>query len=100
MISLLIAFAKPVPAALDVGAPRLRGIGNDESELFSHLIHACASGEIFRRLLAAVQHYHQRQRLSAIYAGQVQHVEARPGATDENAPSEAPGRGRPLAKEE
>src|SRR5438270_3065451 len=88
MIALLVAFAEPVPAALDVGTPRLRGIGNDDPELFRRLIHARAGGEILRRLFAAVQHHHQRQRLSAVHAGQVQHVEARPGAADENAPSE------------
>src|SRR5258708_22844952 len=95
----LSAVAEPVPAALEVGAPGLCRIGDDEAELVRGLVDASAGGELFRRLLAAVQHHHERQRLSAIHLRQVQMVEARPGAIDEDAPREAPGR-RPLAKKQ
>jgi hypothetical protein len=67
----LIAFLEPVPAFGWVGASRLGGIEHYTRVLFRNAIHAGAGGEIVGILRAAMQHDYQRQRLSAIAAGDV-----------------------------
>ena len=73
-----MALIEPVPATGGVGASRLERIGDNEAELLGEVVHPCSKGEIFRVLVAAVQHEHQRQLPPFVIGRDVESIVERP----------------------
>jgi hypothetical protein len=63
-LALLVFRLEPVPAPLPVGFGGLLGVDDEEAAALCKLVHARAGREIFGVLGAAVEHDHERHRLS------------------------------------
>jgi hypothetical protein len=72
----LVLRLEPVPAARSVRLARLRRIDGGEAELVGEPVHTRAGGEIFRILLASMQHDDERHAARRAVRRQVQGVSA------------------------
>jgi hypothetical protein len=85
----LIGGVEPVPAALRIRRRRLPGIGDEQPVLLGQRVHPRASGEILRRLGAAMQHDQQRPRTGGQSSRHVEPVVALPALAGEGVAGEA-----------
>ena len=83
-VALLVSLIEPVPALLHIRRVRLPWISNKAGMFFGRLIHASAGSEVLGRLLTAVQHDDERNRLArAVAARHIEFVGSAPGLVAE-----------------